>query len=127
MLLLAWRGWLLWRHWRRNRYRRAALARLQQLINRYHNSAALLQPLAALLKATALQAYPRTQVAQLSGDNWLRWLHQHGNGSTFGPSSAALLGKSVYQAHSSADNHQIQQLLLEAGLWIENHPGAESA
>ena len=127
LLLLAWRGWLLWQHWRRNRYRRAARARLQQLVNRYRNSAALLQPLAALLKATALQAYPRTEVAQLSGDNWLRWLDQHGNSATFSPSSAALLGKSVYQAHSNADSHQIQRLLLEAGRWIENHPGAEGA
>jgi len=127
LLLLGWRGWLYWRNWRRNRYRRAALAQLSRLRDAHGNSSALLQALSTLLKATALQAYPRVEVAHLSGDVWLRWLNEHGNGASFSRSSATLLGESVYQAQSAAESTDLQRLLQEAGNWISSHKAADCA
>ena len=62
--LLVWR---FARHWRRNAYRRAALAELAR-------SAPDASSLALLVRRTALAAYPRSAVASLYGDRWLRFL-----------------------------------------------------
>src|SRR5262245_40065720 len=59
--------------WQRNRYRREALAELfQQEVALYNpvRRAAALEGLAALLKRTALTAFPRNQVATLTGPAW---------------------------------------------------------
>ena len=63
---LCWNGYVAWR---RNAYRRAALAELPTT-----------EPtrIPALLKRVALAAYPREQVASLSGDAWLEFLERTG-------------------------------------------------
>jgi hypothetical protein len=125
LVLLAWRGWRYWQKWRRNRYRRVALRQLEQL--RDDDGTDLLGALSALLKATALQAYPRVEVAGLSGDNWLRWLHQHGNGASFSPTSATLLTESVYRGHGAQKGGELQTLRAEVRIWISAHREAGSA
>ncbi|QDS97955.1 DUF4381 domain-containing protein [Adhaeretor mobilis] len=57
-----------WRRWRSDAYRRAALKEL--------SSATQLTEIAEILKRTALCAFPRTDVASLSGDAWSSWLRQ---------------------------------------------------
>jgi hypothetical protein len=63
LALISWRAW---QSWRANAYRRAALRELQ--------SAADVAEIADILKRTALAAYPRTDVAALSGASWSKWL-----------------------------------------------------
>lgn len=71
-LLLAAAVWA-WRRHRQRRYRRLALATLEQL----HNSGqASLGELNALLKATALRTFSGTEVASLHGEAWLAFLCQ---------------------------------------------------
>ncbi len=73
--LLAW--WVLRRR-RRNAYRRRALARLQELRERYSGDTggqAYAAAVNALLKSVALIAYPRREVAACSGEPWLEFLH----------------------------------------------------
>ena len=62
-------GWVVvrtWRHWRANAYRRAALRELQ--------SANDVSQIAEILKRAALVAYPRSDVAALTGPAWIDWL-----------------------------------------------------
>ncbi|MCZ6829258.1 MAG: DUF4381 domain-containing protein [Gammaproteobacteria bacterium] len=127
LLLLGWKAWLYWRKWLRNRYRRAALKQLNHIINLHSNSLGLLDALSTLLKATALQAYPRVEVARLSGDSWLRWLNDHGDGARFSSRSATLLGESVYQAHNVAESADLRRLLREVSHWISSHREADCA
>jgi hypothetical protein len=127
LLLAGWRTWLYWQKWRRNRYRRAALQELDRLIDSGSRNGGLLQALSALLKATALQAYPRVEVARLSGDNWLRWLNERSDNACFSSNSATLLTESVYQAPGETPAADIQQLLSEARNWIRLHREANSA
>lgn len=54
------------RKWRANAYRRAALRAIQAASN--------LAEVAELLKRAALAAYPRNEVAPLSGVAWTDWL-----------------------------------------------------
>ncbi|MBR0649624.1 DUF4381 domain-containing protein [Roseomonas terrae] len=64
-LLLCWRCW---RHWRRNAYRRQAL--------REWRAAEAPAEVAALLKRTALAAWPRADVAALAGSDWAAFLRR---------------------------------------------------
>lgn len=125
-LWLAWRG--LQRH-RANRYRRDALAELSVIekqlnadgVQRGHALAAL----AALLKRTALAAWPREEVAALSGEAWGRFLQTHAGGAkSAGPTLGSLVNDIEYRGGaalagvSSAD----AQALLSAGRhWITQH------
>lgn len=122
LVLACWRGWHYWQQWRRNRYRRVALSTLEQLSGGNQLSA-----LSTLLKATALQAYPRAEVARLSGDSWLHWLNSHGNGANFSASSATLLTESVYRGDSADAGGELTKLREEMRNWIGAHREAGSA
>jgi hypothetical protein len=74
LLLAVWGAWHVFATWRRNRYRREALSELEHVE---------ISALPALLKRTALAAWPRERVASLSGETWLRFLGEHGNDNTF--------------------------------------------
>jgi hypothetical protein len=119
LLLAGWRAWLALKKWHRNRYRREALQQLDKLAREQGDS--LLQALSALLKATALQAYPRTEVAGLSGSRWLAWLEDKCEGAAFSPGSAKLLAEAVYRGPGNAAAGDYRQLLLEARHWILSH------
>lgn len=68
LALLLWLAWLTWRAWHRRAYRREALRAL--------DAAQTPGEAAALLKRTALAAWPRAEVAALSGESWARFLRR---------------------------------------------------
>ncbi len=70
--------WLFVKRYRANAYRREALSQLQRSYEAYRGGAdksAFLAQTNALLKAVALQAYPRRAVAASSGEAWFRFLN----------------------------------------------------
>lgn len=71
-----WLG-LRWWHWQRNRYRREALARLNELEHRLSDAElriAALRELPELLKRVALSMPEQPDVATLSGEQWQAFL-----------------------------------------------------
>lgn len=72
-VLAVWLAWRLFARWRHNRYRREALRELEH---------ATLSVIPTLLKRTALAAWPREEVAGLSGEPWLEFLEQTGGAGT---------------------------------------------
>jgi hypothetical protein len=78
-VLVAFRAW---HRWRADAYRRAALREL--------HSATTVAEIAEILKRTALCAYPRTDVAALSGSAWCQWLGQTGGQEVPHPIAEAL-------------------------------------
>lgn len=85
-LLLAalWFAYKRLRAWRRDRYRRGALQALKALeATLGDDAAAALAPLPALIKRAALEAYPRTDVASLSGEAWIEFLNRDLTGARF--------------------------------------------
>jgi hypothetical protein len=90
VLLLLWFAIHALRRWLVNRYRREALREL-----------AIATPgqFSALLKRTALVAWPREKVASLSGDAWLKFLSDAGATESF----------------QSAPGNRIEELALRAG------------
>lgn len=82
-----WLGWRVWRRWQADAYRREALRELQSA-----------QPaeIAALLKRTALAAWPRATVASLSGNDWAGFLRRTAPRARLDEASAARLAALAY-------------------------------
>ena len=98
-----------WRRWRANAYRRAALRAL-----RGTQSAAAL---AEVLKRVALVAYPRTQVASLTGSAWVQWLAETGGR----PIPAAVSQALTVGAYAERDGAEVGELAAFAAEWIRSH------
>jgi hypothetical protein len=110
---LAWR-WLVLR--RRNAYRRRALALLEGL----GTDAAAMPELAALVRRTALSAYPRAQVAPLAGEAWLAFLDRTGGRPAFTRGSGRHLVELAYGRGTLGPAEQ-RELLATARWWIRAH------
>lgn len=89
LLALGWLCWRGWKAWRRDAYRRAALRALETVQ----------QPaeIAAILKRTALAAWPRERVASLTGAEWAAWLRASAPRAKLTETMARLLADLAYQ------------------------------
>jgi hypothetical protein len=110
VLFLAWLGWRFWRRWRANAYRRAALAELDAAGD---DPAAI----AAILRRTALAAWPRERVAGLTGPDWLRFLDATGGGDGFETGAGQALTFATYSV-APGPTPGLAEL---AGHWIRRH------
>ena len=122
-LLLALAGllaWHRWRRWRADAYRRRALAWLVRIEQQASRDPATLGELAQLLKLAALQAWPRQQVAALSGTAWLSFLRQQAPGCELPEALGELSGwPPEHFARLSAPART--QLIQAVRLWLQRH------
>ena len=105
-VLVAVRGW---RRWRANAYRRAALREL--------GGAESVASIAEILKRVALVAYPRTQVASLTGSAWGAWLAETGGR----PVPAAVSQALTVGVFADGESANVGQLAAFAAEWIRSH------
>jgi hypothetical protein len=113
--------WRLVQYWRANRYRREALAELDQV--GYQGSSAraeLLTRLTLLVRRTALAAFPREQVASLVGPAWLAFLDRAYGGQEFSQGVGRLLVSGPYQ-QIPPDDAELQSLSGLVRRWIKVH------
>ena len=61
-------AFVLYRRWQRDAYRRQALFELQTANSH--------RQINQILKRTALQVFPRAEIASLTGKNWIQWLNK---------------------------------------------------
>ena len=124
-VLLAFLARRVARHRRASQYRRDALAALGEIENRLRIDAerpGALRDLAALLKRTALAAYPREDVASQSGGVWIAWLDQHGG--HFSAPPGPLLGDLPYarpERAAALPETQALELAARCRAWIRDH------
>jgi hypothetical protein len=114
-------SWRRWQRWLRNRYRTVAVAELEAILAAPASSQQKLASISRLLKATALQAYPRTEVASLSGAEWIKWLNACGNGSVFPRESTRLLAEAVYLRSTTIADSGLKDLAAASRRWIKQH------
>ena len=111
--------WTLYR-WRANRYRREALSELKRI----EAGAATLAPielaaaLASLVRRTALAAFPREQVASLTGAAWLSFLDRTDGRHTFSEGPGRVLETSAYRQAPAMDTGG---LISGVRYWIKAH------
>jgi hypothetical protein len=127
--LLAVTAWALWR-WQRhreaNRYRTEALAALAQLPTALDDPRARAETLTAvgvLLKRTALAAFHRDQVAELSGPRWAGFLGEQVR-SGVSKDVAAVLDDLEYRgpaALGAVTADQAREVVNAARHWIKEH------
>jgi len=101
----------LWHRWKRNRYRREAL---RQLV---HTD---VRDISELLKRTALSAWPRADVASLTGPAWLKFLNGSARQASF---DSAIADQFEAMAFSSSRPSQEDESSIrsEASHWIKHH------
>ncbi len=118
--------------WQHNRYRREALpelARLETALKIQDQRAATMLALSELLKRVALTAFPREQVATLTGKPWFEFLDHTGSNAAFSNGLGATLENAIYDPRTVAalDEQKIQELTQAVRHWIKNHQtGLES-
>lgn len=116
-VVLAGLVWARVRAYRRQRYRRVALARIDSM----REDAAVVGELPLVLRATALAAYPRDEVASLRGAAWVTWLNEHGG--HFEPADAECLDRLPYdpQATHRLPPATTSRLLSTSRAWVKGH------
>ena len=117
VLIGAWRALRLYF---RNRYRREILAELERLRADCAQNPLFLTRLPVLLKAAALDSFPRREVAALSGDRWISFIEERFASSRFPPEVGRRLLSVSYQPYAMWDYSQaeIDQLFDWAAAWI---------
>jgi hypothetical protein len=109
--LVVWVALRMAQTWRRNRYRRAALAELETT-----SPAAL----SALMKRTALAAWPREVVASLSGGEWLDFLDASAAGRRFAGAPGNRIEEIAISGERVAPEEE-RRLRELAAQWIRRH------
>ena len=123
VLVLALEGFF---RWQRNRYRREALALWRKESSALHdpaNRGPAVVRLAELLKRTALSAFPRDQVATLTGTPWFNFLDRTAATSAFNSGDGKLLEDAAYDSRvaSTIDEAQANQVAASVRHWIRYH------
>ena len=126
LLALTWLSYRSLQRWINNRYRRAALTELQLLAVDTQNADkrdSSLRQLPVLLKRTALSAYPRNQVASLSGNDWYVFLNAQVKRPAFSDAAINLLDHLAYSTDdlSSVDTQATTALFEAINHWLRHH------
>ena len=110
-------AWRIGSHRRRNRYRREALRTLAVIESQAdHRPGKVASQIAALLKRTALAAYPRRRIAKLHGADWARFLCQSANDDAQIVAAANDLAMAAYRPNIDG-----AALCEPARRWIQRH------
>jgi hypothetical protein len=126
--VMALLGWAIARGLRRyaaNRYRREGLSELDRIQARLADDGARGEALAALpelLKRVALAAWPRTEVASLSGKSWIAFLQAHAGKADFPDTATGLLDDLEYRSKQPVmDAEEARHITSAVRNWIEDH------
>ena len=121
LLLLTRKVYTIYRNYKRNAYRREALTWLEQC--QQTDNFDLYKQLPTLLRKTALSAFKRTEISQLTGSQWERWLDKQCQQTSFVSSCPNVLHQLAYMPIKpntfNADQYQV--LLAQITLWIKHH------
>lgn len=132
LVIIAGAAWRSWRGYRANRYRREALHACAAIERRMADPALRwsgLADIAELLKRVALAAYPREQVAGLTGDAWWRFLEMGTGPTGSGNEMRVIMDLALYgnPADTDPNDDMVRAICSAARDWIRNHDPAPRA
>ncbi|MCB1483438.1 MAG: DUF4381 domain-containing protein [Hyphomicrobiaceae bacterium] len=108
------------RRWHANRYRREALSELKRIEASAATStpAELSAALASLVRRTAVAAFPRDQIAPLTGSAWLSFLDRTDGRRAFSEGPGRALEISAYRPAPTVNS---EELINAVRSWIKLH------
>lgn len=108
--------------YKRNAYRREALLWLDGLPT-YDQAKPqeIYRKLPTLIRKTAIAAFSREQVAQLSGNDWETWLDEQCPASCFSKNCPNLLHQLAYAPRITIGSEKMLVLIQQIKQWIELH------
>ena len=111
---------------KKNRYRRLALARLEEIRSDWSSGGEVsgLRVIPELVKWTALQGFSRPDVARLSGGEWLEFLDGTQRGKKFSRGPGRNLPRFAYDTGRSLDEipaRDIKRMTALIRRWIRRH------
>ncbi|MBW2367165.1 MAG: DUF4381 domain-containing protein [Deltaproteobacteria bacterium] len=124
LLLGLWVLFRRFRRWRQNAYRREALSEITRLQkNKAENGHQVLRSLPGILKETALNAYPKVEVASLTGEKWLDFLERRCPGAGFKRETGRHLVTIAYHDPKSwsITDKEASEILVFVRRWIRRH------
>ncbi len=131
LILIVWLGYRGYRRWMANRYRTFALKRLnniEQELRQPNTRINALTAIPVLIKETALKCYRRTEIAQMSGREWLVFLDKSYGGKEFKEGAGRLLPDLSYQSSANleeVEDSKVGELLSLIKIWIRKHKNKE--
>lgn len=108
--LMAW----VWVYRQRTRYRRVAMAKLQEVKRQYAANPDdhwAIREVSHLVRRVALATFPRSQVAGLTGQSWLQFLDATGHTDQFSNGPGLTLCSGPYQAGGSSSAAELFPLI----------------
>ncbi len=121
LMIGGWLCWWLWRYWRSNRYRKQARRMLLDHRKRCpgaEHRTTYLTGVNDILRRTALVAFPRQQVAALTGDAWVSFLARSSGLDAFRHGEGQILAVGPYAPEPQFDADRLQALALR---WVRRH------
>ncbi len=116
VLAVSWWGW---RRWRRLTAKKLLLRGLDAVALSTESPAEKLRDLAVLMRRACLSAYPREDVAGLTGDAWLEFLDRQLGDRRFSEGPGRLLLDAPYRREVQADMADLLDLCRE---WAKRLP-----
>ena len=112
--------------WQHNRYRREALAELarqEAALENPERRPSVLLDLAEILKRTAVTAFPREDVATLTGLKWFEFLDDTARGSRFRDALGTMLENAIYDPRTvdTLDPQRLHSVVEAIRHWIKFH------
>lgn len=114
--------------WQKNRYRREALAEYHRLTAGLSGDrVGVMTGLAELVKRAAVSAFPRTEVASLTGDGWLAFLDRSAGMKGFSSETGWLLEKAAYGTGADPGEGKAREAAALVEHWLKKHRVERSA
>lgn len=129
LAIIAGVAWRSWQGYRADRYRREALHAFAAIERRMGDPALRwsgLADIAELLKRVALAAYPREQVAGLTGDAWWQFLEMGTGRPGSKDEMRVIMNQALYgdPADAAPPDDMVASVCASARDWIANHAPA---
>ena len=119
VVLLAALSWWAWRRWRRLTVKKLMVRQLDALAGSAVSQTEKLRQLALLLRRASLSAYPREEVAGLTGVAWLKFLDRQLGDRRFSEGAGRLLLDAPYRREPEVDLDALLTLCRE---WAQRLP-----
>ena len=110
------------RHKKRNAYRKQGILAIEALKDKEVSDSNILK-VNSILKACALQAYNREDIAILSGEKWVDFLNKKAKHVNFIGASKTILSNGPYQKFNSEafNQNEFDDLIALSIKWIKSH------